>query len=63
MKQFKICISLSLLFHLLCSILASSFNPFLWSQEGKYWYLFFQMVIWVVPMFLNYLDGKEQFKD
>ena len=69
MKQFITCLLLSVFFHFLASILGGSFNPMEWKQDtesaklGTLMYLFFEMVIWIAPMMLNYLNGEENFKN
>ena len=56
-SQIIYCLFLSILLYILASIMGQEFNPLKWTNvEGKFWFSFFQMMIWIVPGFINYLD-------
>ena len=64
MKQFLICLTFSIILHFTCSIIGNSFNPFDWKNiEAKVFYALFQMSCWLIPIMINYLEEKENFKN
>lgn len=69
MRQFIICLGLSVLFHLLSSLLGGSFDPTEWTREtegqrlGFIFYVFIMFCIWIVPMAFNYLNSEQNFKN
>jgi hypothetical protein len=63
MKQFTICLFLSLLTHFLFSVGGSSFNPFEWKTDIKIPYSVIVLVIWIVPIVFNCLSDEENFKN
>ncbi len=64
MKQFNICSGISFLLYILASFLGKSFNPMGWTNElGTLIFIAFEISIWLLPIYLNYLDGEENFKN
>ena len=64
MKQFLASFAFTFLIYVLASIIASDFNPLNWqNEEGKLWFCYLIVIAWVIPIFMNYLDGKPNFED
>jgi hypothetical protein len=63
MKQFLVCLLLSILTHFLFSVGGSGLNPFEWITDVKIPYVIIVLVIWIFPIVINYLDGNENFKN
>lgn len=62
MKQFIICFLLTLFIYVSGSFLGKSFNPMDWSNSGgTLFFCFFVFMVWVVPIYLNYVNGEENF--
>lgn len=64
MKQFIICTFLSVLIYLCGSFISKSYNPMDWTNnEGTTFTIAFIVIVWLAPIMLNYLEGKENFKN
>ncbi len=63
MKQFMTCLLLSGLLYLISSVGAADFNPTHWAGEGRFLFGLFIMVIWIIPILMNYLNGEENFEN
>lgn len=63
MKQFLICLGLSLLAYFIGASLNGAFNPFVWKMnEGNLFLHVYLIAVWLCPMMINYLEGKPNFK-
>lgn len=63
MRQFMMGMLLSAIAQFLFSVGGSSFNPFEWKTDVKVPYVITILLIWIFPIVINYLDGKENFQD
>lgn len=67
MKQFLVCLLFTIFFHILASFLGGSYDPMEWGYEtererlGRGLYVLIQLFIWLIPIGINYLDGKDNF--
>lgn len=62
MKQISICLLFTILIYLISSIVSSSFIPFEWGEGSKMIFGIGLLVTWIAPIYLNYLNGDENFK-
>ena len=58
-----ICLLLSAITHFLFSVGGSSFDPFEWQTDVKFPYVVIILVIWIIPIVINYLNGEENFQN
>lgn len=63
MKQFITRIIFTILIYFVGCILAESLNPIEWKyKEATFWWLVIIIFIWLIPICINYLGSKENFK-
>lgn len=62
MKQFNLCIGFTILTYIISSVGGNTFNPFEWSDGPKIIFGLGLFITWGAPVFVNYLDGDENFK-
>lgn len=63
MKQFIICLGITLMTYFIGASLNGVFNPLEWKvNEGNLFLHIFFIVIWLCPIMLNYLNGEKNFE-
>lgn len=63
MKQFSVCLGLSILFYISGSFVGKSFNPMDWtSSEGTAILFCCIIFVWIAPITINYLNGEDNFE-
>lgn len=63
MKQFTICLGMTLLLYYIGACLNGAYDPMEWGTNvGTVMLSFFIVLVWIVPMMLNYLGGKKDFE-
>ena len=63
MKQFFGCLFGSIIFFLICALIAADFNVSNWNPEGRCWAGLFISFIWIIPIYLNYIELRPNFCD
>lgn len=63
MKQFIICLALTVLLYYMGACLNQSYDPMFWGiGEGNVILFFLILVVWLAPLMLNYLNGDKNFQ-
>ena len=63
MKQFIICLGITLLLYYIGACLNEEYDPMYWGASvGTVMLSFLILVVWIAPMMLNYLGGEKNFK-
>ena len=63
MKQFLICLVLTIILYYMGACFNGAYDPMEWgTSEGTVILSFLILVVWIAPMMLNYLNGEKNFE-